>query len=824
MKDVVTNSTHNMSAVSGLNCSARSGVANKKQQPPGPPSDGDVGVKEIGMNGGADAVAVMEDLDEMDKDSLKKWRRKKRFSCTKKSICIGVILVIILGGALAGSIFFALNDPSKSQQPQEGGAPLLATRSPVSSPAAPASILRREPPNDIEGRCAPSNLPGSLSACLSACLPSACCYPNYAPPPSSSNSAEEPLELCIHDKESVDVCNTYRPYCDMFYDTWPGATEGILRSPPQSIVQMCLEDAEFNPAGNETNAAFDDAEDKEEQQEEDDGATIIQNLEGFNTGGEGERPSTENFQRKRLRQRTTLARATIVESQFQICTRHCTAARCCHAPAYAEGLKLSAAGVYTDALRGDHVVTNCQNNFGQNMDLCPEYDQFCHVDSEYGGDGMMSDSWADSWTPRPIDQVAADPSASPSPTLSASPTDVGLLVAWISTPTLSGSTLSPTLSLKPTQSPKPSYEFAPSSFPSHSMPPTTAETESSSVPVVPPAQSLDVAAACSGDENIDLISKGLLSARANCLSACEEGLCCYSQEFGYNSWVPSCYADNEEACLTYYPCLVLVVDKEFKKVMAKNDTAAEDTQSNGTIMDGTQANDTAVADGTQTSSTTAVPPEPTDGNMADPSQDGPSIPTQDLSLICSQDSVSTSEGLTICVQSCEPGSCCDVQKEGIASCYFDFSETCDLYKPCTNLATTAEAEPPQQDDSNSNPTVAEEDPTTLPVTQATVPTTTTTEASVALLVNDPPPTPLEDLTEVCAFEALAGSTASGLQCFEICRPGSCCLDGTCSGQVCELYQPCKYFALQLYTELSYALHSTIYRVFGCVDCKQSLHI
>ena len=430
--------------------------------------------------------------------------KRKFCPLSKKTMSIGVIMLLLIGGGIAAALILVFNDGTEEE-----------------ASATAAEEYLEEPPSDIEGRCSPSNLPGSLSACLSACLPSACCYPDY--------SEDEKSCLDENDLRSVEACRRYQPYCDIFYDTWPGATEGVLRTLPDSVVQMCLE----SNFGNDEESMAKDAADGDTP------------------------PADGSFERKRLRSHGPDSRRKLsghnTTQEDDICLLHCKASLCCHAPSDVEGSVLSASGVYTDVM-GDHVVTNCQSDFGTNKPLCETYDKFCTHPSN-GDDGAANPSWMVSSGPpmkapglmtptpapglssrQPIHDVKWTSRPTPHPTVSSSPTL-----------SLSPSSY-PSMTSKPTLSPRPTLSGAPSA-------PTTSPTFAAAI--IPPANTLEISAACSGTENVEMINAEISAARVNCISACRDGLCCYSEILGYGSWMPSCRDENEDVCQEYYPCIVL---------------------------------------------------------------------------------------------------------------------------------------------------------------------------------------------------------------------------------------------------------------------------
>eukprot|EP00571_Detonula_confervacea_P008369 CAMPEP_0172327768 /NCGR_PEP_ID=MMETSP1058-20130122/60003_1 /TAXON_ID=83371 /ORGANISM="Detonula confervacea, Strain CCMP 353" /LENGTH=1143 /DNA_ID=CAMNT_0013044853 /DNA_START=83 /DNA_END=3514 /DNA_ORIENTATION=+ len=659
----------------------------------------------------------------------------KKKSCSKKYVCIALL---VAGLALAVALVFVFvidktGDSDGQTTTLINGEKLL----PSLGPTSPPQYLEEEPPFDIEGRCSPSNLPGSLEACAAACSPSACCYPNN----------QQGVKSCVDegDERSVDACRRYWPYCDIFYDAWLGAENGVLRTPNANIARMCT--AESN---------------------------VEDNAEEIVT-------MSEEFERKRLRGHETphQRRMETIDTPDQVCQQHCKSARCCHAPSSITGAVLSASGVYTDAERGHHVVRNCQEDFGKNKGLCRIYDEFCNgYFSSANGTSLVNEGWTSPTlppiltTPPTVSMVPSSipssrPSSMPSDNVllgpSIMPTDNAFTGIWTSRPTHSPTdSSSPTASSSPTHSLSPSDDslptlqpeeqedpYQPTSIPTSSSYPTTSNLPSnapSPFPTILPAPSLEVAASCSGTENEEMISAGMSPARNNCIIACQNGLCCYPEMLGHGSWMSSCYAGNEAICLEYYPCLVLA---QGKNVASPNISTNVDVVNN--VTENTVAGNNTIVYTNTTTDTIAAPP----------------IPAQNLTALCSQDFISTLVGLEECERACQPGSCCNAQQEE-SSCYADNLERCALYQPCTKDAK------PQ-----NNPPAAQEEP-------------------------ELPPAASPNLSTVCSYEALASSATYGVECFQLCRQGSCCSNGSCLedanivsqtildsvAEICETYRPC----------------------------------
>jgi hypothetical protein len=77
------------------------------------------------------------------------------------------------------------------------------------------------------------------------------------------------------------------------------------------------------------------------------------------------------------------------------------------------------------------------------------------------------------------------------------------------------------------------------------------------MPTIPIANITVIEDVCSGADNIALLANGNEAARAKCLDACTDGLCCYTEQLGYDSFIESCTAGNEAICEGYKACLWL---------------------------------------------------------------------------------------------------------------------------------------------------------------------------------------------------------------------------------------------------------------------------
>jgi hypothetical protein len=123
--------------------------------------------------------------------------------------------------------------------------------------------------------------------------------------------------------------------------------------------------------------------------------------------------------------------------------------------------------------------------------------------------------------------------------------------------------------------------------PSTSITGATKPTQAPSVDktdAIPSAPAEEIQAACSGDDIILLLSTGDMDARTGCIGACQDGLCCYAKELGFE-WLPSCYEGNEQVCAEYALCLSLVMPE----LQEENATVIEESNApavNETVGDG----------------------------------------------------------------------------------------------------------------------------------------------------------------------------------------------------------------------------------------------
>lgn len=534
------------------------------------------------------------------------------------------------------------------------------------------------PPPDIEGMCSVSNLPGSLSKCLSACLPSACCYPGYDD------------ESCLDesDPESKDACYAYRPYCDVFYDPWADGTEGVLRNVTDDMVNMCS--GGKNIVMNEGSTS-------------DSLSTGVKRLRGHHI-----QVDTSHESLRKLK----------AASDHETCEQYCIAGRCCIEPVItfpeSSGLILSPTGVYTNATNGEFVVTSCQASNSRNIQLCVQYEAICSIDED-NASGLSSKIPTQNpvelptiLVPKPAPSTSPAQSAVSSstngPTPSA-PSNIGLATDR-QTPVPSSranqvtdqpSKITPEVSNQPTQAPVIIFnettsagnfsvnttDLLSSQVPSQSPSPSTTQVpsainvSSTASIIIPSAPVADIEEACTSDKAVFLISTGNPHARSKCIKACQEGICCFTTQLGYD-WMDSCYDDNKQVCAEYSACLILQGE----------DTSQPSGQTNATAVDPVNS-DNETSDYTEneygdSSQTIEIPAENVTAaaNETDEITVGPPTPDQDLSVLCSEDNITQTSGLKKCIKACDNGRCCGATDE--TECFTTHNEICSLYAPCNN--------------------------------------------------------------------------------------------------------------------------------------------
>jgi hypothetical protein len=472
-------------------------------------------------------------------------RKGSRCGRYKKVVIVGLFL-LLLGLSLGGYFVFLYEVGGET----ENEAVNIPDDAMDSAKTNDTDIV--SPPADIEARCSASNLPGSLSACLSACLPSACCYSGFSGETCTNNAG----------------CSLYKPYCDVFYDSWPEGAEGVLPEVTDEIVDMC------------TGALT---------------RSDVQSLSSVNSlVNSSVGLSKSSLDRKRLRRHdvqqndggasTMNSRTLVSHTAHETCENYCITARCCEATivddAGLSGLVRSPSGVYTNTSSGNYVVTNCQVRSDKNVQLCSRYKEFCSIDE------MMR---SDNSSTAPSTSTRFTPSAAPSPrefttltTSTFSETLAGIPVALNASSPLQNQTaiellstsnntigisnwslnsvglpnatmLDTNISLSPSTSAMPSSTLQPSTS---TKTPIASPTFNEDLLLVPSANAQSIQDSCAKEKAKFLIRTGDSSARAECIQACLDGLCCFTEDLGY-SLVDSCSKGNEYKCSQYASCLIL---------------------------------------------------------------------------------------------------------------------------------------------------------------------------------------------------------------------------------------------------------------------------
>ena len=425
----------------------------------------------------------------------------------KKVVVILGMLLLLLGVAIGGYFMFSPAENDDDGKADEDAAVVVVahTNDTNATSSFNTTIYINEttivlPPVDIEARCSASNLPGSLSACLLTCLPSACCYPNFTGESCSDN----------------DRCSLYRPHCDVFYDSWESSTEGALRDVTDDMIKMCTTKVEAGSS----------------------------------------QPSLPNYPtRKRLRGRDArdFLNSTNVNAFVpnQKCQQYCVPAKCCDAavienPSFS-GLVLSPLGVYTNAISGEHVITNCQSSNAKNTMVCSKYRQLCSNDKdtvEATPNELFSSKDTDAEAVEEVESISMPAASILSDSPASSPLDSPSAI-----PAATILTGSPT---RPSDS-------------------TSASGNQTIDTVLVGNQSMEagdsyltsyvdvqnIQDSCASDRSTFLIQTGDEPARAKCIQACFEGLCCFTNGLGVKNLTKSCYIGNEHQCSQYAPCLIL---------------------------------------------------------------------------------------------------------------------------------------------------------------------------------------------------------------------------------------------------------------------------
>ena len=200
------------------------------------------------------------------------------------------------------------------------------------------------PEQDIEGRCSPSNIHGSMAACVEACTMAACCYPGY-----SGISCYDDANAA-----SVEACTKYRPYCDAIFAPWKDALSGGVAPPPVDLFKQKQWDEVCFSSGVSSSVRL---------------------------------PSKRRYHAEQTNTKRT-SKETITP---HVCQQACLPGRCCSAPpaSSSSDLYITSDKVVKNKTSGYHVETSCLNE--KNLQRCTEYMNKCGIvppnfDEEYKAD------------------------------------------------------------------------------------------------------------------------------------------------------------------------------------------------------------------------------------------------------------------------------------------------------------------------------------------------------------------------------------------------------------------------------------------------------
>ena len=238
--------------------------------------------------------------------SLVKKKKVRFFGAIGVCLIVVIVIVVVIVYITTSQ---SSDDEPKQIQPQM---PLPENDSEV---ALECKDCVSKPVPDIEGRCSPSNLPGSLSECKEACKQAACCYSNFEG------------EKCYDDSNEATLlaCGQYRPHCDVIHRPWPGASKGLIPDAPTSL----FEGSDWD--------------------------------EICGSGASARKLSTNN------------------SSQALTCIEFCLPSKCCFAPIVqsdltSQGLLLNQDGAYQSVEKYEYIMTSCTP---KNYNSCLDYDDAC---------------------------------------------------------------------------------------------------------------------------------------------------------------------------------------------------------------------------------------------------------------------------------------------------------------------------------------------------------------------------------------------------------------------------------------------------------------
>jgi len=440
----------------------------------------------------------------------------QRGTCKKAMVIVGLFALLL--GIGFGGYFVFLHTEDDTDNNKEASGTSGELYSDASTTIESNDVLVT-PPTDLEAQCSASNLPGSLSECLISCLPSACCYPDFTGETCSDN----------------DLCSSYKPHCDVIFDPWSNGPEGVLRDVTDDIRDTCY---------------------------------------GSNSDNSKQKTSTLSVAIKRLRGQHMVETNNDDSNQSRdslehTCEQFCAAAKCCNAPIILDpslsGLVLSRYGVYNDASSGEYVMTNCQISNTENVELCSKYQELCSTDEELESISILT-----------TDKLTTSPSleSAEAGNQTIESVNSSFVSALVSNGTSNQPATTPISSLHPSiiTTTSPSLEPTEDGNPlvSNGTSNTSSPNQTTTTPTFTPHPSITtqnpiipttaieasaIQESCASDEATLLIRTGDSSARAQCMHACRDGLCCFTDEL--ELLMDSCYPGNEHKCSHYASCLIL---------------------------------------------------------------------------------------------------------------------------------------------------------------------------------------------------------------------------------------------------------------------------
>lgn len=261
--------------------------------------------KELGCGDNVVAASLNSDA------SASKVKRKKVLLLGAVGVCLIVVIIIVV------LVVYVTKSASMKIQAGNPSRPQISPENDVEVAFVCKGCISK-PVIDIEGRCSPSNLPGSLSVCREACFEAACCYSNVEG------------EKCYDESNDATLlaCGQYRPHCDVLYRPWPGASKGLIPDAPTSL----FEGSDWDEiCGSGASSLY------------------------------GRKLSTNN------------------SSQTLTCLEFCLPSKCCFAPVVqsdvaSQGLLLSEDGTYQSVATGEYIMTSCTP---KNSKSCLNYADAC---------------------------------------------------------------------------------------------------------------------------------------------------------------------------------------------------------------------------------------------------------------------------------------------------------------------------------------------------------------------------------------------------------------------------------------------------------------